>query len=329
MRYSPVNATTELSAETADTVLGVDELDSAVVYAPGEIAADRQSWTDRVECADHPMSIRTRREPWLLLLPAIVLLALGFVTPVAGMLLMSVQSPAGGFGLENFTRLFTSEYHLEAAWRSLRLGSSRPYVTLALAFPLSYIMARTGSRTRSLLLMVIILPLMTSVVVRTFGWVVLMGPTGLLMKIPGLDMLVRGTQGFLGTEAGIVIAMVQVLLPFAVLSILSVMGGISTQTRRGLSHSGGRILAHAAARRTASLGPGDCRRSNLGLRALRELIHHSAVHRRFTDPGIRTDDLHRCYDESQLAVRGRAGRAAVRRRHVRPRRDVALGKQKV
>lgn len=46
MRYSPVNATTELSAETADTVLGVDELDSAVVYAPGEIAADRQSWTD-------------------------------------------------------------------------------------------------------------------------------------------------------------------------------------------------------------------------------------------------------------------------------------------
>ena len=175
------------------------------------------------------MSIRTRREPWLLLLPAIVLLALGFVTPVAGMLLMSVQSPAGGFGLENFTRLFTSEYHLEAAWRSLRLGLIQTIVTLALAFPLSYIMARTGSRTRSLLLMVIILPLMTSVVVRTFGWVVLMGPTGLLMKIPGLDMLVEGTQGFLGTEAGIVIAMVQVLLPFAVLSILSVMGGISTQ----------------------------------------------------------------------------------------------------
>ena len=175
------------------------------------------------------MSIRTRREPWLLLLPAIVLLALGFVTPVAGMLLMSVQSPAGGFGLENFTRLFTSEYHLEAAWRSLRLGLIQTIVTLALAFPLSYIMARTGSRTRSLLLMVIILPLMTSVVVRTVGWVVLMGPTGLLMKIPGLDMLVEGTQGFLGTEAGIVIAMVQVLLPFAVLSILSVMGGISTQ----------------------------------------------------------------------------------------------------
>lgn len=193
------------------------------------------------------MSIRTRKEPWLLLLPAIVLLAMGFVTPVAGMLLMSVQSSAGGFGLENFTRLFTSEYHLEAAWRSLRLALIQTIVTLALAFPLSYIMARAGSRLRSFLLMVIILPLMTSVVVRTFGWVVLMGPAGLLMKVPGLDMLVEGTQGFLGTEAGIVIAMVQVLLPFAVLSILGVLGGIGPQLEeasRTLGAGFWRTLAH-------------------------------------------------------------------------------------
>lgn len=46
MRYSPVNATTELSEDTADRVLSVDELESAVVYAPGEIAANRQAWTD-------------------------------------------------------------------------------------------------------------------------------------------------------------------------------------------------------------------------------------------------------------------------------------------
>src|SRR5690606_11922736 len=175
------------------------------------------------------MSPRTRKEPLLLLLPAIALLALGFITPVAGMLLMSVQSPAGGFSLENFTRLFTSEYHLQAALRSLRLGVSQTVITLVLAIPLSYLMARVGSKTRSFLLMVVILPLMTSVVVRTFGWVVLMGPSGLLMKIPGVEFLVGGSQGFLGTEVGIVIAMVQVLLPFAVLSILGVISGIGPQ----------------------------------------------------------------------------------------------------
>lgn len=175
------------------------------------------------------MSVRTRKEPLLLLLPAVALLALGFITPVAGMLLMSVQSPAGGFGLDNFIRLFTSEYHLQAALRSLRLGVIQTLITLVLAVPLSYLMARVGSKTRSFLLMVVILPLMTSVVVRTFGWVVLMGPSGLLMKIPGAQFLVDGSQGFLGTEVGIVIAMVQVLLPFAVLSILGVISGIGPQ----------------------------------------------------------------------------------------------------
>lgn len=175
------------------------------------------------------MSVRTRREPWLLLLPAIVLLALAFITPVAGMLLMSVQSSAGGFTLDNFTRLFTSEYHLQAALRSLRLGVIQTVITLIIAIPLSYVMARAGSKVRSFLLIVVILPLMTSVVVRTFGWVVLMGPSGLLMKIPGAELLVGGTQGFLGTETGVVIAMVQVLLPFAVLSILGVVSGIRPQ----------------------------------------------------------------------------------------------------
>lgn len=175
------------------------------------------------------MSVRTRKEPWLLLLPAIVLLALAFVTPVAGMLLMGVQSPAGGFTLDNFTRLFASEYHLQAALRSLRLGVIQTVITLVIAVPLSYIMARAGSKVRSFLLIVVILPLMTSVVVRTFGWVVLMGPSGLMMQIPGAEFLVGGTQGFLGTETGVVIAMVQVLLPFAVLSILGVISGIRPQ----------------------------------------------------------------------------------------------------
>lgn len=125
--------------------------------------------------------------------------------------------------------MFTSEYHLQAALRSLRLGVIQTVITLIIAIPLSYVMARAGSKVRSFLLIVVILPLMTSVVVRTFGWVVLMGPSGLLMKIPGAEFLVGGTQGFLGTETGVVIAMVQVLLPFAVLSILGVISGIRPQ----------------------------------------------------------------------------------------------------
>lgn len=169
----------------------------------------------------------SRREPWLLLLPAVALLALGFLTPVVGMLVSSVIAPeGGGVTLSNFERLFGSEYYLGAAERSLRLSLIQTALAVILATPIAYIMSRATSWVRTAVLVVVILPLLTSVVVRTFGWVVLMGPSGALSSLPGIELLGAGSQGLLGTEAGVVIAMVQVLLPFAVLTILGVMSSI-------------------------------------------------------------------------------------------------------
>lgn len=170
---------------------------------------------------------RIDREPMLLLLPAMVLLIVGFVLPVFQMLLASVTEADGASGatLENYRRILDSSYYLGAAWRSLKLGVMQVAVSLALAVPLAYLMTRVGNRLRALLLLLVVLPLMTSVVVRTFGWVVLLGPSGAADLIPGLSGLM-GSQGLLGTESAIVIAMVQVLLPFAVLTTLSSMRGI-------------------------------------------------------------------------------------------------------
>lgn len=168
---------------------------------------------------------RSIREPIALLLPALVLLTTAFVLPVVGMLALSVTSPAGGVTFEQFTRLFNSEFHLNAAWRALRLSVIQTLATVALALPLAYLMARVGAFLRAALLVIVILPLMTSVVVRTFGWVVLMGPAGLLPGFPPFSWLSE-RQGLLGTEAGVVIAMVQVLLPFATLTILGVTSAV-------------------------------------------------------------------------------------------------------
>lgn len=168
------------------------------------------------------MSVNSRLEPWTLLFPALALLSFGFVVPVAGMLAASVTGSDGGVSAVNFERLVTSDYYLRAAIRSVKLGLLQTFITVALAIPLAYIMARASAWVRTLLLTVIVLPLMTSVVVRTFGWIVLMGPVGPLGQI-------IGGQGLLGTETGVVIAMVQVLLPFAVLSVLAVMSHVKPQ----------------------------------------------------------------------------------------------------
>ncbi|MDI2099315.1 ABC transporter permease [Ruicaihuangia caeni] len=167
-----------------------------------------------------------RVEPWLLVLPVVVLLLIGFVLPVGTVLLSSVTTTGGGWTLENFSRFFESSFHLGAAWRSIRLAVIQTIVVLVISLPLAYVMTRVSARVQAFMMIAIVLPLMTSVVVRSFGWVILLGPAGPLADIPGFLQLSRTNQGLLGTELGINIAMVQVLIPFAVLSILGVLNGV-------------------------------------------------------------------------------------------------------
>ena len=92
-----------------------------------------------------------------------------------------------------------------------------------LGFPLAYIMTRVGAKARLWLIVIVILPLMTSVVVRTFGWMVLLGRNGPISS--GLrDLgLVGRSFSLMHTESAIVLGMVQVLLPFMVLTLLGVL----------------------------------------------------------------------------------------------------------
>lgn len=193
-------------------------------------------------------SSRGRQRPWLepllLLAPAIVLMLIGFFLPVLQMLLSSVTSVQGvaGFSLGNYAEVFQSDYYLSAMGRSLRLSLIQTAITLVLALPLSYLMTRVSGRVSSILMAVIILPLMTSVVVRTFGWVVLLAPNSWLGQFAkSLDPIAYG-QGLLGTEAGIVISMVQVLLPFAVLTLYGVMQSIDPKLEEAARTMGAGFL---------------------------------------------------------------------------------------
>ncbi|MEB4614266.1 ABC transporter permease [Leucobacter sp. M11] len=194
-------------------------------------------------------SSRGRKRPWLepllLLSPAIVLLMLGFFLPVAQMVFSSVTSFQGesGFSLANYAEVFKSDYYLSAMGRSLKLSLIQTVITLALALPLSYLMTRVSGRISGILMAIIILPLMTSVVVRTFGWVVLLAPNSWLGQMAKSIDPVRYGQGLLGTEAGIVISMVQVLLPFAVLTLFGVMQNIDPKLEEAARTMGAGFLS--------------------------------------------------------------------------------------
>ncbi|WP_336066354.1 ABC transporter permease [Nitratireductor rhodophyticola] len=169
-----------------------------------------------------------RAENSLLILPGLLLLVLAFFVPIAQMLMLSV-SGENGLTLAHFTRFLSDPYYLNVLWRTVRLSAIITLICALIGFPMAYIMAHVTPRLRLWLVIMVILPLMTSVVVRTFGWMVLLSRSGLVPEVLRDLGLVGRNFSLMQTETAIVIGMVQVLLPFMTLSILGVITRIDSR----------------------------------------------------------------------------------------------------
>ncbi|MBL8589202.1 MAG: ABC transporter permease [Methylobacteriaceae bacterium] len=163
-----------------------------------------------------------KRETALLLAPGVLVLTLGFVLPVLRVLTLAFDAKTG-FGLDNFARFFADSFYPLVAWRTVRLSLVITLVTALFGAPLALVMARAPRWLRMALIVVVVLPLMTSVVVRTFGWLVILGRGGLLAQTLAYFDLAGRNFSLMHTETGVVLAMVQVLMPFVTLTVLSTL----------------------------------------------------------------------------------------------------------
>ena len=173
---------------------------------------------------------QARKESLALLAPGILVLVIAFLFPVGTVLITSVleRTDDGAFVLttSHFGKFFVDDYYLKVAWRTLRLALVITLATVIFGVPLAYIMRRAHPALRFAILLTVILPLMTSVVIRTFGWLVVLGNGGLLASLVAPFGITGRSAVLMHTETGIVIAMTQVLLPFMVLTVLGVLQGI-------------------------------------------------------------------------------------------------------
>ncbi|MCW2305954.1 ABC transporter permease [Rhodobium gokarnense] len=181
------------------------------------------------------------REPFFLLSPGVAFLVLAFFFPAFQMLVLSFLGKGGladGLTLEHYRKLVADDFYLGVAWRTFALSIVITASSLVIGFPLAVIMSRAGPGVRRLLIVLIVLPLMTSVVIRTFGWLVILGPGGgLSWALKSLGLIDRQIS-LMHTEAGIVVAMVQVLLPFLVLTTLGSLNRIPPDLDRAVRTMG-------------------------------------------------------------------------------------------
>ncbi len=166
--------------------------------------------------------------PSQLTLPLAALFVAFFVAPLCVLFALSLatEQGAGDFTLANYTTFFGDRYHLSILTDTLWLGVKSTLVCLVFGFPIAWVCARAQARWQSVLIFLVILPILTSVVVRTFSWIVILGRQGVLNQIVlGLGLTDEPLK-LLFTETGVIMVLAQVQMPLMVLPILTVLSRI-------------------------------------------------------------------------------------------------------
>jgi putative spermidine/putrescine transport system permease protein len=160
-----------------------------------------------------------------LALPLVALFVAFFVAPLVVLLALSLHGDVAmkAWTLENYTKFFTDSFSISVLFGTLLLGVKATLVCFLFGFPIAWLCARASARWQSVLLFLVILPILTSVVVRTFSWIVILGRQGVLNKIAMSLGLIDEPMRLLYTEVGVVMVLAQVQMPLMVLPILTVL----------------------------------------------------------------------------------------------------------
>ncbi len=178
----------------------------------------------------------TGRAPWLLSAPALTLYATFLVAPLASVLLISFFDFAfyGGirvtFTLKNYLEILTDGYYWEIFGRTFGVSALVTAACVVLGTAEAYVLSRMRNPWKGLFLMIVLGPLLISVVVRTLGWALLFGSTGLISKTLQALGLVSEPVNLMYTNLGVGIALTHVMVPFMVISVWASLQRVNPQT---------------------------------------------------------------------------------------------------
>ncbi len=173
----------------------------------------------------------SRWRPWLLLSPLLVLNLLLVLAPLTSVLWQSFHlmgpeyETLPGLSLENYRRALDPAY-LPALGRSFLYAGTSTALAILLGYPLAYAIARQGSRTRALLLILLMLPFWTSYLVRTYSWMTLLQTDGLVNALLLRVGLIAEPLQMLNTPGAVILGLTYGFLPFATLPIYVALEGM-------------------------------------------------------------------------------------------------------
>ncbi len=170
--------------------------------------------------------------PLLLIAPAAILLVVFLVLPYLNIVVMSFRTPGEGtpygqgFTFGNYIKFFSDSFFVGQAVNTLLIGMVTTFACLVLGFPVAWQLARGNARFRGVGYGLVLSPLLVGIVIRSYGWTILLGNNGLINRTLMNMGLIEGPLPLMYNALGIVIALVHVFLPFMILPIMSAIQGI-------------------------------------------------------------------------------------------------------
>ena len=192
------------------------------------------------------MRSRARMAGWtpvLLIVPPAIFLLFCFVLPNIFLLSASfyrseMQVLTNQLTLENYQTLLGRPFYLRIIVRTFWIGALVGLFVVVLAYPLAFFLARTTSRWRGILIALSFTPLLASVVVRTYGWWVLLNTDGAFNRLLLAMGAIETPVAFLPSSGAIVLGMTHSLLPYGVLTILTALHGVDPALGRAAASLG-------------------------------------------------------------------------------------------
>ena len=161
--------------------------------------------------------------------PAVAFIALLLVTALAVLLMNSLYHFTGTsvqplITFEAYRRFFTDPFYANVVMQEVRLAALATALCLAIGYPTAYAITKIGRPAWVIAAYILIFsPLLTSTIVRAYGWLIILARGGLVNWALGWLHLTRGPVRLIFNFTGVTVALVHVLLPFAVFPILSVL----------------------------------------------------------------------------------------------------------
>jgi len=166
-----------------------------------------------------------KRYIYLLALPGVLFLAVFMIVPII-LTIGTTFFNENGFTLKAYIDLFKDKYFTDILLTTFKVSVVTTFICILLGFPAAYYISKLGTKKKAFLLLLTIFPLLTSPVVRSFAWMVIIGKNGVINKLLMGIGLIDYPLNILYTPVAIMIGLVHLFLPLIIVSLVGVMENI-------------------------------------------------------------------------------------------------------